>query len=194
MMSTLTVSRISKKLFQELWKYSSWYSLFGIFKVSLYSEKIYISEGSFILLSDIFQACFVSLTFVFRCLNFFYRCLYSACLRTRVKRLLWASRWVFIIYIGISLLDVHADWINWIEILQIMSSRWSLLSLCSCLLNELNWNLETKIYWNFTKYISGDSRLLCVHAGHCGEDAGDQRVHPFDWSAITITITITITH
>ena len=56
MMSTLTVSRISKKLFQELWKYSSWYSLFGIFKVSLYSEKIYISEGSFILLSDIFQA------------------------------------------------------------------------------------------------------------------------------------------
>ena len=25
----------------------------------------------------------------------FYRCLYSACLRTRVKRLLWASRWVF---------------------------------------------------------------------------------------------------
>ena len=32
------------------------FSLFGIFEVSLYSEKIYISEGSFILLSDIFQA------------------------------------------------------------------------------------------------------------------------------------------
>ena len=129
---------------------------FWYFKVSLYSEKIYISEGSFILLSDIFQALvlFHWLLSSGACI-FSYRCLYSACLRTRVKRLLWASRWVFKsspILIARKYSWPWPSWPSWcscwLNKLNFNFTnyifRWSLLSLCSCLLNKLNWNLKRK--------------------------------------------------
>ena len=115
-------------LYSLFWSYSL-FTFWYFWSVFVFWKDIYFWRFFYSSVRYISGACFVSLTFVFRCLYFFYRCSYSACLRTRVKRLLWASRWVFIIYIGItsppflqlsksthSLLCVHAGWINWIEI------------------------------------------------------------------------------